>query len=292
MPVDLLGEREMVQNAVPLPRLTHSAKQYARMVNAGMPCTPVNNGVERRKFASEVDDNIFIPGDQMGRFQKHQGINFDKWAVEWNNHCAKIESGRVEWEAVYRKTSKQLQAYFDRYRERANVKVTMMPIRQPHAALRTNLQEPAGGAGFAGLVGNIVPPPAPRSRSGAGIGGSEEWGAAGGEGVPAGVEEMLDFGGGGYVEVDATQPKPNKAKGPPRGPQHCFQCGHRKKEGAYKEAHPPPREKVGRPPCNVPPGEYRPEACRIGKPRQDGMRAWRRCSCEKCTAGSTALIVA
>ncbi|CAN0440002.1 unnamed protein product, partial [Laminaria digitata] len=111
MPADPLGEQEVVQNDVPLARLTHSAKQYARMMDSGLPCTPVHNGVERRKFVSEVDSQLFKPGDQMGWFQRHQRINFDKWATEWNRHCDKIESGRVEWEAVYRKTGKQLQAY-------------------------------------------------------------------------------------------------------------------------------------------------------------------------------------
>ena len=167
--------------------------------------------------------------------------------------------------------------------------VTMMPIRGPHAELRSNLQEPAGGARFAGFVGTVIPPPAPRSRSWAGTGGSggsEGGGAAGGAGVSAGVDEMMGFGGGGEVEVAPTQPTPKKPKGPPRGPQHCFHCGHRKQEGAYKEAHPPSRGKGGRPPCHVPPGEYRPEACRIGKPRHDGRRTWPRCDCEKCMAGS------
>ena len=33
----------------------------------------------------------------------------------------------------------------------------MMTIRQHHAELRTYLQEPAGGARFAGFVGTVVP---------------------------------------------------------------------------------------------------------------------------------------
>ncbi|CAN0552487.1 unnamed protein product, partial [Laminaria digitata] len=50
LPADALREQEVVQNDVPLARLTHSAKQYARMMDSGLPCTPVHNGVERRKF--------------------------------------------------------------------------------------------------------------------------------------------------------------------------------------------------------------------------------------------------
>ncbi|CAB1113973.1 unnamed protein product [Ectocarpus sp. CCAP 1310/34] len=38
--VDALGEQEMVQNAVPLPKITHSANEYARMMNVGMPECP------------------------------------------------------------------------------------------------------------------------------------------------------------------------------------------------------------------------------------------------------------
>ena len=68
----------MVQNAVPLPRFTHSAKQYARMMKIEMPGMPAYNGAKRRKFASEVSANLFIPGDRMGRLQQHQHINFHK----------------------------------------------------------------------------------------------------------------------------------------------------------------------------------------------------------------------
>ena len=82
--------------------------------------------------------------------------------------------------------------------------------------------EPAGGM-FAGFVGTVVPNPAPRSRSRAGVcgsGGSAGGGSPGGAGVTTGVEEMLDFGAGGGIEVDAIQPKPKKPKGAPRGAQH------------------------------------------------------------------------
>ena len=84
----------------------------------------------------------------------------------------------------------------------------------------SNLQ---GGRDFAGSVGTVVLTVVPRSRSGAGIhgsGGSAGGGSPGGAGVTTGVEEMLDFGAGGGIEVDAIQPKPKKPKGAPRGAQH------------------------------------------------------------------------
>ena len=254
-----------------------------------MPFTPVHNGVERRQFAMEVESHLFRPGDQMGRSQNHQRINYDRWAIEWNEHCDKIQLGQVEWEAVYRKASKHLQSYHEKYKAHANAAVTMMSIRQHHAELRTDLQEPAGGGRFAGFVGTVVPTPVPRGRTGAGIsgsGGSAGGGAAGSAGVSTGVEEMLDFGAGGEMEVDATQPKPKKPKGPPQAAQHCLHCGHRRQKGAYKEAHPPPNQRGGRSPCSVPSAEYRSEDCRTGKVRPDGKRSWSRCDCEKCTAGS------
>ena len=225
-PVDLGSEPEMVPNDVPLLRHTHSAKKYASMLrlHSGMPCAPVTSGAERRKFATEVYAKLFVQGDQMGRVQSHQRINFDKWAVEWNEHCAKIETGLAESEAVYRKTSQQLENHYEKFKGFANANNTMNLLRQRGAALRSGLREAEGGASFAGLVGSVVPPPVPRSRSGAGIGvcgGTEGGGAAGGAGVSAGVAEMLDFSGGGG-QFDAPQPKPKKPKGPPRGPQLCF----------------------------------------------------------------------
>ena len=263
-------------------------------LHSGMPCAPVTSGAERRKFATEVYAKLFVQGDQMGRVQSHQRINFDKWAVEWNEHCAKIETGLAEWEAVYRKTSQQLENHYEKFKGFANANNTMNLLGQRDAALRSGLREAEGGASFAGLVGSVVPPPVPGRRSGAGIGvcgGSEGGGAAGGAGVSAGVAEMLDFSGGGG-QFDAPQPKPKKPKGPPRGPQICFHCGHRRQEGAYQEAHPAPRRRGEWPQCNVPPEKHRPEICRTGKARADGKRSWSRCDCEKCTVGSTGLIVA
>ena len=39
---------------------------------------------------------------------------------------------------------------------------------------------------------------------------------------------MFNYGGGPDVGVDATQPKPKKLKGLPRGAQHCTHRGHRR----------------------------------------------------------------
>ena len=72
-----------------------------RVGNFGMPCTPVHSGAERGKFASEVSNHLFVPGDRMGRLQNRQRINYDSWAVEWNEHYAEIESGLVECEKLY-----------------------------------------------------------------------------------------------------------------------------------------------------------------------------------------------
>lgn len=45
-PSDLVGEQGLTQNAVPMPKLTHSAKKYAQMMHTGMPVTPVHTGAE------------------------------------------------------------------------------------------------------------------------------------------------------------------------------------------------------------------------------------------------------
>ena len=91
---------------------------------------------------------------------------------------------------------------------------TMFPIRQTYAVLRSTLQEPGGGAGFATLVDSVIPPAFPRSRSGAGIGACEGGGGAGSAGALAGDDaesngEMVDVRSGGDVEVS---PEPRARK--------------------------------------------------------------------------------
>ena len=58
-----------------------------------------------------------------------------------------LKSNLAWWSVGSRvsETSKQLQSYQDKFKQRGNATVTMMPIRQPHAQLRVILQEPAGG---------------------------------------------------------------------------------------------------------------------------------------------------
>lgn len=220
----------------------------------------------------------------MGRRQAYQSINFDKWAREWNKYCDEIEKGVVEWEAVYRKTSSQLESYYkNTFVERANSTVTMMAVQSMHAHLRGSLQEGEGGAAFDGMVGVVAAPPVPRSRAGGG--------AAGVEGLPEDVEMGGggdDMGGGAGDDVGGDgdgvgAPPPKKAKGPRRGAQMCNTCGHRRQQGSYKGAHSHSREKEERPPCNVPPGECRPESERTGKTR-GGTKSWPPCDCDKCVA--------
>ena len=69
---DCFDGEGIAHSPVPLPRLTHSAKQYACMMNAGMLEMPVHTGAERQKYLSELPDNLYCAGDQMGRLQKHQ----------------------------------------------------------------------------------------------------------------------------------------------------------------------------------------------------------------------------
>ena len=120
-------------------------------------------------------------------------------------YTAAIESGVVRQEPVYRKTSRQLQGYFDHFTQRANTALTMMPIRQDKGRSRTVLQQLGSGKVFDDLVGEIVPTPAPQKGSGSGVGGVEEGGSAGSGGgiLPNSVsdEEIIyiggDDGGGG-----------------------------------------------------------------------------------------------
>lgn len=138
---DFVDEEAVPQNAIPMPKLTYSAKRYADMMNIGMPGTPVHTGAERRKFKSELNGQLYAPGDARGRMQNYQSVNFDKWAIEWNRHCAAIEAGTVQWEAVYRKTSRRLESYHKSvFLQRANSSVTMMAI----ASAQSSACESAG----------------------------------------------------------------------------------------------------------------------------------------------------
>lgn len=81
-----------------------------------MPCTPVANGTEIRKFVSEIDCHLYIPGDRMGRLKSHQRNNSNKGAVEWAEYCVKMESGLAQSEPVYRLASKQRQHYHETFK--------------------------------------------------------------------------------------------------------------------------------------------------------------------------------
>lgn len=220
----------------------------------------------------------------MGRMQNYQSIKFDEWTQEWNTHCANIESGVEDWEAVYRRTSNQLQSYHNNtFLEGANCKITMTPIRSAHGVLRGHLQEGGEGAAFDGLVGVSFPPSVPRSA------GSAGGGAAGVEGLSEDVEtggggdDMGGGGddiGGGGDGVEA-QPTGKKSKGPARAPQMCTTYGHRRQQGSYQSAHPPPRQSGGKPPCDVPVQERRAETARTGRSRA-GKKSWSVCDCDKC----------
>lgn len=220
----------------------------------------------------------------MGRNQNFQSINFDAWAVAWNQHCANIESGEVEWEAVYRKTSNQLQAYHQAFLERANARLTMMSSSRADGILRASLRQ--GEAGAASSVDVAAPLPVPRSATVAGGGAAAGPGSFSdddSEMVDVGGEDDLGGGGDGFggVGVEAqAQSIGQKRKGPPREPQICKTCGHRRQQGSYKSAHPHPRGGGG-PPCNVPPEEYRPASQRTGRIKL-GVRLWPRCDCPKC----------
>ena len=56
---------------------------------------------------------------------------------------------------MYRKISKQLQAYHRKFKERSNTKVTMMYIRRQDNVLRTSLREGERGLVFVGLVCSV-----------------------------------------------------------------------------------------------------------------------------------------
>lgn len=52
-------------------------------------------------------------GDLMERQQVYQRVNFDAWAMKWNENCSKIEKGVIAHEQLTRKTAKQSVTYHE-----------------------------------------------------------------------------------------------------------------------------------------------------------------------------------
>ena len=78
LPADFSGAEEIVESIVPLPNLTHTAKQYASMMQTTIPISPVYCGLERRESASKLVDNYFWGGYPRWRLWQFQRINIDE----------------------------------------------------------------------------------------------------------------------------------------------------------------------------------------------------------------------
>lgn len=210
--------------------------------------------------------------------------------MKWNVYRSKIESGEVEWEAVYRKKSRQLERYNEQFKEQANATLAMLPIHREHADLRRVLQQVATGKLFDDSVGEVVPTPAPQKGSGTGVGGVEEGGSAGGSGDILrnnSAEEMIHMMGSdeeGGVESSAglsvTAPK-EKSK---NRPQMRHECGHRKQEDEYQALHRHARVVGGVGfQCQVPVEERRHGGFRTGRKfGEGGLKRFDVCECAKC----------
>lgn len=201
-----LGKGDDVNGRTPLSHLTLSSKLYANMMGEKMPETRVHTWQERRKFRDELPQNYWQQGDLMGRLQQYQRVNFDSWAGKWNSFCDKIHKGAVKWVPIYRKTAKQLEEYYADHKRKANIDLTLFPIRKTADTLRWDLQEPVDGATFEGSVAQIESPPLTFRKATAPEGGASGAGAgvgSSGSGVAAAIHaasaagSIVQEGGGG-----------------------------------------------------------------------------------------------
>lgn len=281
---------------VPFGRLTHSTKLYAKLTGAGLPELPVATQAEKRKFQMELGQNYYEVGDVMGRQQAFQRVNFDAWAVKWNEHCFKIEKGEVEHEEINRKTAKQLETYYEQYKSWANCTLTMQPVRQGNADLRAQLRVPAPAEDFEDSVSRARPLPIPRRRASQqqGESSSQREGESSGNNLGIAVRRR------GSLEPNASAPAEGggAADGPGgghgsardntrqrRGQKTCQECGHYSMIGIYARNH---TSRLGGG-CSVEKEKRRPDRDRLGrKHRSSNRRTFLRCKCDDCQAALAA----
>lgn len=296
---DTLG----VLQPVPLPKLTKSAKRYANLMGSGMPEDGVHSVAERRKYESEIQQYYFQPGDSRGRQSELSRIDWDRWALRWNDFCSEMEDGTRPWEAINRKTSRQLQAYHERWKQRANTVLTMQPIRGEHQLLRADLQQPAEAAAFSHSIGHVRAAPVPTLRvsqletqattnAASFLTNDNDAGMLGLNGSapemhlssPTTVNTPSSAGQSKLVQERGQSSLQNGKQR--RSPRQCTICGHFRHLGKFGKLHDPPRRATsGGASCRVPTSERRPDDERTGRSDGNLVRRFSPCTCRDCIAG-------
>ena len=233
----------------------------------------------------------------MGRLQQHQRENLDHWAVASNGHCGRNETGVVEWEPVYRQTSRQLNGFCEQFIQRTNAIITMLPIRQSPQKLRKKLRKNFCNKWLHGsclilqwgkqsllLLHRTVPTKVLVEVRAGGSAGDALYVFAGSYTVEVGIGDKEERGAADCAAVGVTSI--GCAVASSRRPQTCIVCGHRKHEGGFKakRTHPRTAGGHGNSLCQVPVEETRDQDFRRGRGRsKTELRILPPCQCKECS---------
>ena len=152
------GMDSTIDERLPAPQMMASARHLASLMNFSTPITPVSTPAEKEKFRREWIGYFRRDGGASSR--DHQRVDFSKWATDWNLSCRRIELGQEVYSAINRKTAGQLQGYYTKFKERANIHNTVGPVQQPIQRLSSSLRQSAPAEDFIGTVG-VAQMPAP-----------------------------------------------------------------------------------------------------------------------------------
>jgi len=131
----------VVDEPIHLPNLTASAKHFARLQDFRIPALPIKTIEEKDKFFNEWPRYLGVSSEKGNIMVNHQMIDFDRWALDWNNLVADIEKGKTVWKSLRRKTAAHLSAFHRQWQEKANARNTMQSKTQQNLALRTDFRQ-------------------------------------------------------------------------------------------------------------------------------------------------------
>lgn len=125
-----------VLDPILLPSLTPSAKYFARLQQFKIPALPVRTADEKSKFYNEWAKYLC---NKTGNQRSNSAMDFDQWALDWNNEVERMEAGLVGG-LLFRKTAGHLSAFYRRWKEKINSNNTLRSHVKTNLVLRRDLR--------------------------------------------------------------------------------------------------------------------------------------------------------